>query len=909
MNQPIIGIKFEDDRLASPLNTLRDHYDVIVYSTRFLVHCQLTFRYEAEKLVQFSLNQLFKENLVYWIVDCVFGSNIAYILNSRNEVLLYDLSQQKTLARHFGTQKCILYSGKFLQCSHSGLIIASGTVFKTILLWSLKIDDNKRCLLKDIQALYGHDGVIFGIDYNLHYNILISASDDRSVRIWNSDLTTASESSLLDMEFWENNNKFKLAHVHYGHSARIWKVSSLSLNLPIAISAGEDSSIFLWSLVPPYTCLQKKLLARGTRIWSFEILPKHVAFGGSDSAVKIISINDLLSCKEFSLNQTKLSIDSLKAVCYLLHSQQQNILCATKGGKFYTVSNNGACKNVQFAHCQLIDCFEDVFSDYICMKNNPHQTKAVIASKYGHLCLLKVDEDEQIRCIHTVKPFNSKILDMGFINNHQFLCLTTSQMKIFSIETNCIVENVCSFSFPNQNRRSRFTCGLLLNDLLIIGDFSGSVFAYQSCTEKPVSQFLHVHGHNGVNTLKQKPLSQYVYSCGRNGRILEYLVVDSPEKGTYLNLLRTFAILPIEWIADFQFDNQAPFNLKYAYGFAFGSNFLFWNLPENRSILEDECGGGHRSWDLAIGSSEGKPNLNMSYVKQNNLIILKWQLPLFCEQSLGTASFLPRHINCCAHLYTSLKSHFFLTAGEDNVIQAIHFHRDNGTILPCATLYGHISNITSIKCFYVEAEQPTIYAVSCGGRSQFIVWKFIISDNEELICQEQVSNFSGTFSDHIAASNYTRKANKASDSSKKKFETDIRYLNVDLCQTKSPDEFLILIACSDSSFRLFWYNDTERRITKSERVSIGRISCVLKTNLIHQLSSVRTLCAFATTDGCLSLWPLGDATESIQSWQLHQAGINGIDFRFVNSKFFTHFKVISLSEFYIVRYIVHAHWW
>lgn len=870
LSQPIIGIKFEDDKLSS--TSLLDHYDVLVYTTRFLVHCQLKLSYVAEKLMNFSLDQIFKKNLIYWIVDCVFGSNIAYILNSRNEVLIYDLNQQKVLTQIFGTQKCILYSGKFLQCSHNGLVIASGTVFKTILLWSLEIKDNRSCYLRNIQSLNGHDGVIFGVDYNQSHNIIVSASDDRTVRVWRSekDLTTAS--SVLDLKFWED-NRFQQVHVHYGHSARIWKVASLSLDPPIAISTGEDSSIFCWSLIPPYTCLQKKSLARGTRIWSFEVLPEFIAFGGSDSAVKIIAIDDLLNSGEFSSFRVCLSIDQMKAVCYI--DSHQNILAASKIGKLYLISKDGTC---QFTLDQLFDCSDNVLRDYACLKNNPSQTKAIIASHYGHLGLLTV-ADQQIQCLHTLKPFDSKIMDMGFINDHQFICFTsTLHMKLFSVETDFIVENVCPFSLPGL-AHSRFTCGLLTSDLLIIGDYYGSVSAYQTGNEKPVSQFLHVHGRNGVNSLKQKPLSKFVYSSGRNFRIFEYLITDSPRK--CLNLLRTFTILQMAWIADFQFDSQAPFNLKYAYGFA-GDKFLFWNVFENRIIFEDECGGGHRSFDVTIDSVEEKSNINLVYIKDNSLNIIKTSKPLSFEQSMGTTSFLPRHVNCCAHLP---ESHYFLIAGEDNVIQVIRFQ--NGVVQLCSTLHSHISAIFSLKCLSVHTEQPAIFAVSAGGRSQFVVWKFTFDKNKELICQERASNFLGTFSNHVAASNFTRKATKTSEVGKNHFESDIRYMNVDFCQTKSPDEYLILIACCDFSFRLFWYNDKERRVMKSEKRSFERRSCVLKANLIQHQSLAASICAFASTDGCLSLWPLGDATEpSIQFWQLHQAGINGIDFRFVNETLF-----------------------
>src|SRR5699024_10006145 len=120
---------------------------------------------------------------------------------------------------------------------------------------AIELDSNTNSSLVNIQALHGHDGVIFSLDYSFHHNTLISASDDRSIRIWTGSGVKTCEADVLNMQFWKENT-FQLAHVYYGHASRIWKVASLH-QAPIVISAGEDSSIFVWSLSAPYRNIKK----------------------------------------------------------------------------------------------------------------------------------------------------------------------------------------------------------------------------------------------------------------------------------------------------------------------------------------------------------------------------------------------------------------------------------------------------------------------------------------------------------------------------------------------------------------------------------------------------------------------------------------------------------------------------
>ena len=914
LNQSIIGIKFVDYCFADhhlPLCTEHDpvtEQNIIIYSTHFILYCQLFVIYEAGNIIHCELRQKFKANLRYWIIDCVFGNNFAYVLNSRNEVIIYDLNQRKIFTQIYGPQKCILYSGKLLQYSCDGMVVASGTVFRSILLWAIdgcKSSPN----LVNIQALHGHDGVIFSVDHNWQYNMLISASDDRSIRLWAGNQSVKGNSNLFDIEFWKGNS-FQLVHVYYGHQSRIWQCSSLEQR-PIVISAGEDSSIFAWSLIPPYVNIAKRLLFRNNRIWCFKALQHCIAFGGSDGAVKFLNISDFLSINDYCSNQDNITIAIPKAIRYLqLSPGIMKLFSASVNGIFQLILDKDVLHNLELnasAPLDELQKMENIFNDYISLDTNNTRTKVVLASKFGHLCLLVTSTNGHLHLVQNVKPFDSKIFNVSFVDDKQFItCLANGKIFLFSIDDDRMVQKKSSHFVLPVTRHPWSSCGLLVDDsFLIVGSYSGSVFSFYTNGPDAIDQFRNIHGQNGVTCLQKRPQSRFVYSSGRNGKIIEYLLTKNKQTNLELHLLRTFVIFPeMDWIGGFRFESHSPFALKYAFGFE-SRKFLLWDLFENRVIFEHDCGGGHRSWDLFIDNSQSKQiNLHFSYTKKNKLENVHRPLPLNTASLVHTYSSLPRKINCCAQLYNSPKVLYFLLAGEDNMIQVIQYHKPNKTLLLYTTLHCHISNVSSIKCLSSEVQKDSddpsdIYAISVGGRAQLVVWKFTVTSNKELICQERISNFLGLFDQHLVFEERIRKANKRAFIN----DVDIRYLDVDFCQSPNNlDEFVILVGCSDSGFRLYRYNDKQRQIVHSRKVSSIETACFLVAKLFnidcpfapHQptIQSKNTICALGSTDGYLCLWPLSlngkedlqVSNEPILSYKLHLAGINAIEFCVVNGK-------------------------
>ena len=881
LNQTIIGIKFQH-RIDSPFCTqlfdsVTIEEDAIIYSIQLLIYCRFTIEIKNNQVIRCEFFEHHRKNFLYWIIDVNFQNERLNILNSRNELVIYNLSQKKIINKLFGPQRCILYSGKIIQNNEDCLVIASGTVFKTIYLWAVDKDYH----LIEIQSLSGHDGVIFSIDYNQTHNVLISASDDRSIRIW-----TGSSDSVSGISFWKG-NKFTSSHIYYGHTARIWKVSILLLyedkNSATIFSVGEDSTIFAWSLLPPYRMIHKRAFLRNNRIWCSTFTNDGLLIGGSDSSIKFITLDDIFSQNSFNLNRYEIQVKMPKAIRFLRTKEcELEMFASSINGNFHLFSN-GSFHEVQLSTINAHETIGHYFKDFICMDNSSNSL--VIGSKFGHLGLLS-HINQNWRITYFQKHFNSKIFNVSFVADDHFICCIDGGIfNLFQVVGNEDINQLEDTQFVLPVIRHPWTsCGLLIDQILIVGDYSGNIFAFKLKDRNPFSEHRQIHGSNGVTSLRQRPNSNLVYSSGRNGKIFEYLLEKTCNYD--LKLLRTFAIFPeMEWIVGFQFGLTSPFILKYVYGFE-SSNFRLWDLEENCIVFEEACGGGHRSWDLILcHQPNGDTMMNFAYSKKDKLQFVQRILPISKVSSLETYSSLPRKINCCSLIYETDLLSFFLIGGEDTYIQVVKVDKQNETVFLLTTLNGHISNISSIKCIPFGSEnenQNTFYICSVGGRSQIMIWKLIFFSNEDLIFQQRLSNFIGLENELM---NFDDRIRKCKDTFS---EVDIRCLQVDASIYQN-DELLILIACSDSAFRLYHYNPKENRIVDSRKISCG-VACMLVAKLIPN-GEDSLYCLLGSTDGNLNLWEIQNLEqksflqEPIFSKQIHQAGINSVDYLSLGGKF------------------------
>lgn len=191
----------------------------------------------------------------------------------------------------------ILYSAQVRWTPGGEVLVAAGTVFGEIIVWKCRVadvcggeegDHPDEAAVEVLHVFTGHEGSIFGVDFSPEVvvdprtrevsRLLVSCSDDRTIRVWNvSDSGPGRDKSLADRAFTEaretgfgensstaeleamaNHHSAKALAVAMGHVSRIWSVrfspQSVTYSSEEAVqslalySFGEDATAQKWRL-------------------------------------------------------------------------------------------------------------------------------------------------------------------------------------------------------------------------------------------------------------------------------------------------------------------------------------------------------------------------------------------------------------------------------------------------------------------------------------------------------------------------------------------------------------------------------------------------------------------------------------------------------------------------------------
>ncbi|KAH0560043.1 hypothetical protein GP486_003437 [Trichoglossum hirsutum] len=282
-----------------------------------------------------------------WILDASFSpgggdSHVrAALVTAHNSLhLLTHGHQQDQLLRAAGSSsRSILYSAHLLWISGSHILVAAGTVFGEIHVWSCHLADPQNSHEHANEpkvflhyVLTGHEGSVFGVQIsqslalgeNRPNRLLSSCSDDRTIRIW--DISTGSKTGVesqaelhtsADTGFHAADGltprslarSKHLVAIGWGHSSRVWGVRFLPTALQPThhtqqiniLSFGEDATCRQWSWIYDEISASKDPLKghleltqtyhlhSGKNIWSLAVMTEDtrllISTGGADGKI------------------------------------------------------------------------------------------------------------------------------------------------------------------------------------------------------------------------------------------------------------------------------------------------------------------------------------------------------------------------------------------------------------------------------------------------------------------------------------------------------------------------------------------------------------------------------------------------------------------------------------------------
>jgi len=601
-----------------------------------------------------------------WMWDGLKIKDSYYFLTAHNKLIKTDTELQ-VISVQGCEEKCILYSGVLLPPGEQdGVCVLAGSVFSQVLIWRSRLDLGDSRVL---HRLYGHEGVIFSLNYDWKRHVICSTSDDRSARVWG--VKFADEAKTWDTA------EISLKHKLYGHTARVFRSLIMDSSL---ITVGEDSKICVWNLESGNLDRTITDAHCGSPIWSLCMLGADVLVtGGGNSAVSTWNLQNNSSEELFCDIEPE---DSPKLVKFI----NNKIFVLTNLGKLICHQNR-QITNINVPGLQSYAVISSNSQDHILLASLAGDVTIISSHDYGILFRSSV-----IRA----KIFAAELFETDFLVNGPDGRLVLARFDGAADEA----QVVCEGLLPECKQRW-FSVARVLGDRLIVGDRVGSVHVYGRQNLVLKTSFKKLHGRNGVTDIVTE--SGGFMSCGRDGAVRRFGL--SVAGVVLLSCIHTGT----DWTAGLV---KGPGLRTVSFH---GNKMILKDILKNHVLSEVECGGGHRSWDL-------HEEAGLVYIKDRRIHLhqlnLQGDLPAFpgshATQINVVESFRLRGAT------------YFCTGGEDTMIRIHKFNQKQASLVPSMVLRGHVS---SIKCLGTVDHDGKPHLVSGGGRAQLKVWRLLETED------------------------------------------------------------------------------------------------------------------------------------------------------------------------------------
>ncbi|XP_015259385.1 PREDICTED: WD repeat-containing protein 6 [Cyprinodon variegatus] len=578
---------------------------------------------------------------------------------AHNAVLLLDSTTGNALVQCSCLEGCLLYSALLLvHESWRDTVLVGGTVFQQLVIWKPGGDDMAGCGHKAPveRRLLGHSGVIFSISYLQEKGYLASASDDRSIRVWDVGALGGPGGKCGDL------NPICL-RVLYGHQARVF---SVRLSAGYAYSAGEDGACLVWDVVGGGKVIRTLKGHRAGGVRSLAVGrgtggdETWVATGGADGGVRLWKVEEEKEGLEGRVTDLKFPGPGLPKVVSIAGEEQnmcwsQCLVCTDRGAvcqyrdgrwttlwegpsEFYSycvmetvttfVTNIGS--TVTLCAVANISGSIQVFSTSdplagMRLTGRPGKIHSIFWKKGKDQLYLLASGAEGFVCrwYVEVKTKENSVLVLNVVPLPPFLLPLCSKRWL-----------TAAICFQHSSNKVLWVCGDRRGSLLLFEEnieFNRSDDEevneglqmgrknriMEDSTLQPLSCLFGVHGKHGVTSVFE--YRGLFYSTGKDGcvRVFRVSGIQPGENESDLNLevLRVQrACRGMEWLERvFILESEIPENLGEDCKNVIGSelrearfviagfhavHFVIWDPVRQERLMVVPCGGGHRSWSL-----------------------------------------------------------------------------------------------------------------------------------------------------------------------------------------------------------------------------------------------------------------------------------------------------------------------
>lgn len=727
-------------------------------------------------------------------------------------------------------------------------------------------------------------GVIFSISYSRDENIIITTSDDRSVRIWNvvSKENTQSES----LDYWLSSTIESRA-ILFGHTARV--IRSVILDDTI-ISIGEDALMCAWHLNG--SLLNKKKVIQGGGLWCLDHNPEQniIVTGGSNSGV--ILHEGFCHSPVPECNYLHFPDDRISAKKVVL-TARSNIVCITEQGyvMYYDFEIDEWSVKHEISYAK----------SYLCMAVSLCRQFVALAGIDGQIDIFAENckFDPNLKHFLSQKVIDGKILSIHWvIDRCLVVCDANGAVTLWGSQNEACV-NIATFTLPQCKERWLTAAALEPNSqkCFLAGDRCGNFHLFQKGNPDPIETLSKIHGRMGINSIEFH--NGKIMTTERDGSIKCFTLSKSNDsyKLKYLHQIK----LPFVWVEHFV-DRQKNIICGFQQ-----ANLVVFDINEQSNVLSVNCGGGHRSWDLTKSWQDfenKKQNIfRFVFIKNSTVQVVqsKYQEMAFKSIVQGIHSKEINDLKIIMPTDNTGDKFYIISAGEDTSVQiaSCKTEQDNLIYENQINLTNHLS---SIRCMCLSpintglcdlgSQEYILY--SAGGRAQICASKVIlrkVENNDQIECQELGSYLlKGTDLERKKKDGGWSKLSKDVDAETRFMSLDY-FIPENIVQVSDGSfDNILLAGCSDGLLRVY-----------KTIVSLNKCEFILLSNLEHHNRCILKVKCFIfknhrivltmAVNGTVAFWNFTEfvkcydetkISKPFKELKIHKAGINSVDVKLLD---------------------------
>ncbi|KAI8824491.1 WD40-repeat-containing domain protein [Fimicolochytrium jonesii] len=888
-NARLHGIWLADGQTTGKAKTAR----IALCGGKILKFGVLQFSYDGDMLVSCSLEvEQELANLKDWVKDVFWLSSEdssaateVALAFAHNFVQVWNLTQNRTVFEVQCEEHCILYSARFYRTRTGKTYLASGTVFNQVLLWDIDAR-NANGEGRVLKSLVGHEGVIFNIRFSADGEKLATASDDRTVRVWDTDLDSKSQHVCL-----------------FGHAHRVWDCKVVGRYI---VSIAEDSTCRVWDWMKA-ECIACWEGHNGKNVWSVDIDPANnvIATGGGDSGIRLWSLTALERNKIDSESQMK---------CVSVLSGDANPKSPIEVVKtFALLTFEHALSTTDTGQFWIHDLQSDKSPDLLFVDPEFARYTVIASSDCGSLVVAGAFDGQLIAisplkafpsckwASHTGKVNSVHIFPSGEDGKWYLLSFAekTEELFIFVLKLSdedgsCLVSMVAIVTLPDHF----WPMGIAFSakaKVLILGSRLGAIAMYDTqpvaqnnvasdpTVLDPVYVQRRVHGKDSVSSItiddraSERRDNELIFgTVGRDGMFCRFAVNRTKPEWAVENLHRTR--ITKGWLEKLYFVDE----MAILVGF-YNKRLFIYNETKRYEMFSVDCGGGHRRWDLKLEdgllqrATFGFVRLGrIQLVIRDQAGVADFRDPKLQDHHSGMETRVIRFVP--GQTANDSRRSLILTSGEDAVLRFSEFDplRRDQTMKSVLNVRKHMSVVRGIA---FSTGQTTLM-FTAGAREEMRCWQVETDSGNHTKCIER----------GVAPS--------VSDIN------DMRIMDIGTTSLKQLGPtytllHLIVAAYSDAMVRLWLYDEAHSNF-HCIAVSKAHKRCVTRARIVilARGAEASAIAATGCTGGLLSVWDctsiIAEAWEGIQkgTWKgpaelvsivhcsrIHQSGINAMDVR------------------------------